>query len=86
MLIDVAFQARNPDVYKGLFGGKNCRDSPVQPQRQCTCTLGSCRAADSYAEDVKEILEYSIPKHGVAAFIAESIQVSNGFRKIKKKM
>jgi 4-aminobutyrate aminotransferase-like enzyme len=27
--------AMNPDPYKGIFGGKNCRDSPVQTQRNC---------------------------------------------------
>jgi len=25
----------NPDPYKGIFGGKNCRDSPVQVLRNC---------------------------------------------------
>ena len=29
----------NPDPYKGLFGGKNCRDSPVQTQRDCEFAL-----------------------------------------------
>ena len=34
----------NPDPYKGLFGGKNCRDSPIQVLRDCDCGAGQCNA------------------------------------------
>lgn len=69
-------QAKNPDVYKGLYGGQYCRDSPIQTQRKCDCSKDHCCAADFYADDVREIIEYSTPKKGIAGFIAESIQVN----------
>jgi hypothetical protein len=31
--------AMNPDPYKGIFGGKKCRDSPIQTQRDCEFVL-----------------------------------------------
>lgn len=30
----------NPDPYKGIFGGRACRDSPAQAQRDCDCAPG----------------------------------------------
>ncbi|KAK6632619.1 hypothetical protein RUM43_013387 [Polyplax serrata] len=69
---------KNPDVYKGRFGGGNCRDSPVQTQRTCTCEPDHCEASLLYVQEVKECLDYSVPKRGVAAFMAESIQGVGG--------
>ena len=66
----------NPDPYKGLFGGSQCRDSPVQTQRTCKCQEGSCQASQAYLGQLDEHFQYSLPKGGkVAGFFAESIQV-----------
>lgn len=68
----------NPDVYKGIWGGKNCRDSVVQTTRQCNCS-GECDAKNKYIDQLKEHFEYTIPKSkGLAAFFAESIQGVGG--------
>lgn len=64
-----------PDVFKGIWGGKKCRDSPVQTQRSCECDAGSCRAADKYYEQLEDMFAYSLPCGKVAGFFAESIQV-----------
>lgn len=29
-----------PDVFRGPWGGSNCRDSPVQTVRKCSCSEG----------------------------------------------
>lgn len=71
-------QITNPDVYLGAWGGSNCRDSPVQAgNRKCNCAKGQCMAEDSYVKDFKDLYKSVIPNDGkIAAFIAESIQVS----------
>jgi len=69
--------AMNPDVYAGLWGGSNCRDSPVQTNRACDCT-GQCLAAEKYYQQLEEVFKYSLPRGRVAAFIAESIQGVGG--------
>lgn len=68
----------NPDVYRGSWGGSKCRDSPVPPgRRKCQCTGENCAASDKYLEQLENVFKFSLPKTGqVAAFIAESIQVS----------
>ncbi|CAD5117899.1 DgyrCDS6644 [Dimorphilus gyrociliatus] len=71
-------QAVNPDVYKGPWGGSNCRDSPVQTDRQCDCSSGSCEAGDNYVEQLEDLIRHSCPKEGIAAFFAESIQGVGG--------
>lgn len=69
----------NPDPYKGVFGGKACRDSPSQSDRACDCQPGSCQACDAYLGQLDEVLEHSIPKgKSLAAFFAESIQGVGG--------
>lgn len=65
-----------PDVFKGIWGGKKCRDSPVQTQRSCECNPSRCQAADKYYKQLEDIFSYSIPHGKVAGFFAESIQVS----------
>ena len=65
----------NPDVYRGPWGGANCRDSPVQTDRACSCGAGPCQAADQYLEQLKDVLRHGFAKGGVAGFFAESIQV-----------
>jgi alanine-glyoxylate transaminase/(R)-3-amino-2-methylpropionate-pyruvate transaminase len=65
----------NPDVFRGPWGGKHCRDSPIQAQRNCSCNPNECEACDRYVEQVQDVLLHCVPKGGkVAAFIAESIQ------------
>ena len=65
----------NPDPYRGLFGGKYCRDSPVQALRDCDCEPNECKACDQYVNQLNDVLVHSTPKGGkIAAFFAESIQ------------
>jgi len=71
-------QTMNPDVYRGPWGGAQCRDSPVQTDRKCNCSPGTCQAGDLYFDQVKDTLLYSTPKKGLAAFFAESIQGVGG--------
>ena len=33
-------QTMNPDVYRGPWGGANCRESIAQPLRSCDCVPG----------------------------------------------
>lgn len=67
----------NPDVYRGLWGGSHCRDSPVLRRAiTCECIGNKCVAADKYFHQMENTIKYSLPKSGkIAAFIAESIQV-----------
>lgn len=65
----------NPDVYKGLWGGKHCRDSVVQTTRDCNCSSHDCQAARNYYRELEEVFMYSIPRGHVAGLIVESIQV-----------
>ena len=39
-------------------------------------TTGECEASKMYASDLKDVLAHCAPKAGVAAFIAEYIQVN----------
>lgn len=68
----------NPDVYSGAWGGSHCRDSPVPCRgRNCDCEGETCVASEKYFEEFKKTFKYSLPGTGaIAAFIAESIQVS----------
>lgn len=67
----------NPDVYKGPWGGPQCRDSPISPKgRTCECIGGKCIASERYLGDLEDTIKFSLPNSGkLAAFIAESIQV-----------
>ncbi|XP_023684413.1 alanine--glyoxylate aminotransferase 2, mitochondrial [Paramormyrops kingsleyae] len=66
-----------PDVFKGPWGGKNCRDSPVQTVRDCNCAPGCCHANDMYIEELKEVLSSSVPCR-IAAFFGEPLQGVGG--------
>ncbi|XP_053304107.1 alanine--glyoxylate aminotransferase 2, mitochondrial [Spea bombifrons] len=66
-----------PDVFRGIWGGSHCKDSPVQTIRKCSCSPGFCEAKDKYINQLKETLSTSTPKK-VAAFIAEPIQGVGG--------
>lgn len=70
--------AMNPDVYRGIWGGSNCRDSPVQTDRQCDCGDGKCKASENYYNQLEEIFLYSLPRGKVAGLFAESIQGVGG--------
>ena len=66
---------RNPDPYKGPWGGKACRDSPVQADRSCDCQPGECQACTEYVKEIKDALTFCSPKDKMGGFFAESIQV-----------
>ncbi|KAM8960888.1 alanine--glyoxylate aminotransferase 2, mitochondrial [Pelodytes ibericus] len=66
-----------PDVFRGIWGGSHCRDSPVQTIRECSCSSGCCEAKDKYIIQLKETLNTCTAKK-VAAFIAEPIQGVGG--------
>ncbi|XP_054842537.1 alanine--glyoxylate aminotransferase 2, mitochondrial isoform X2 [Eublepharis macularius] len=66
-----------PDVFNGPWGGSQCRDSPVQTIRKCSCSPGSCDAKERYIEQLKDTLATCVPKK-IAGFIAEPIQGVNG--------
>ncbi|XP_075040502.1 alanine--glyoxylate aminotransferase 2, mitochondrial isoform X2 [Mixophyes fleayi] len=66
-----------PDVFRGIWGGSHCRDSPVQTTRTCSCSPGSCDAKDRYIEQFKETLDTSAAKK-LAGFIAEPIMGVGG--------
>lgn len=68
----------NPDPFAGIWGGKHCRDSPVQTIRECDCTPGSCSAGQNYFKQLQETLKFSMPAKRVAAMFAESIQGVGG--------
>lgn len=68
----------NPDPYQGIWGGQNCRDSPVQTTRSCNCKPNSCEASGKYVEQLDEVFKYSLPKGKCAAMFAEAIQGVGG--------
>lgn len=70
--------AMNPDPYTGIWGGKNCRDSPIQTTRNCECSADQCLASDNYYDELVQIFKYSLPRGKVAAMFAESIQGVGG--------
>jgi len=70
--------AMNPDVYRGPWGGKHCRDSPAQTDRSCDCAAGECMARDMYVDQLEDVIRHSMPKGRVGAFIAEAIQGVGG--------
>ena len=71
------FASAKPDVYRGHMGGKYCRDSPIQRNRECDCDPGHCKAADYYIEQLQEILDYQVPSK-IARIFAEPIQGVGG--------
>jgi len=67
----------NPDVYRGPYGGANCRDSPVQTNRACECPAGQCKARTIYSGQVDDLLAHSCPKK-IAGIFIEPIQGAGG--------
>ncbi|KAK9752994.1 Aminotransferase class-III [Popillia japonica] len=74
----------NPDVYRGIWGGANCRDSTVQTTRTCNCSSNFCEASDKYFDQVAIQFDHNIPKGHVAGFFAESIQGLGGIIQFPK--
>ncbi|XP_053557175.1 alanine--glyoxylate aminotransferase 2, mitochondrial [Bombina bombina] len=72
-----SYSTMNPDVFRGIWGGSHCRDSPVQTIRKCSCSPGCCEAKDRYIDQLKDTLNTCAAKN-VAAFIAEPIQGVGG--------
>ncbi|XP_049860541.1 alanine--glyoxylate aminotransferase 2, mitochondrial-like isoform X2 [Schistocerca gregaria] len=72
------YHTMNPDVFRGVWGGKYCRDSPVQTVRKCNCSPSCCEASSRYIDQLEEILQTSVHKKRVAGFFAESIQGVGG--------
>ncbi|KAA0719835.1 Alanine--glyoxylate aminotransferase 2, mitochondrial [Triplophysa tibetana] len=66
-----------PDVFRGLWGGSQCRDSPVQSIRECSCSPGQCQANDKYIDQLKEMFDTTVPRR-IAAFFGEPIQGVGG--------
>ncbi|CAJ0585239.1 unnamed protein product, partial [Mesorhabditis spiculigera] len=78
-------KAMNADPYAGPWGGKNCRDSPCQPRRDCDCGSGPCKASDKYFDQFAETLKFDFPAaSGPAAFLVESIQGVGGTTQFPK--
>jgi len=67
----------NPDPYRGIWGGSNCRDSVVQTDRKCDCAVGECMAGDKYIGQFEEQLKHTSGKK-IAGFWAEGIQGVGG--------
>uniref|UniRef100_A0A5F8GVL2 Alanine--glyoxylate aminotransferase 2, mitochondrial n=1 Tax=Monodelphis domestica TaxID=13616 RepID=A0A5F8GVL2_MONDO len=66
-----------PDVFRGPWGGSQCRDSLVQTIRKCSCAPGCCEANSQYIEQFKNTLHTVVAKE-IAGFFAEPIQGVNG--------
>lgn len=72
--------AKNPDPYNGIWGGVNCRHSPVQTSRNCNCepNVSECDAGDKYYQELESLFKYSLPIGKCAGMFAESIQGVGG--------
>lgn len=70
--------AMNPNIYQGIWGGKYCREGPIQINRQCSCSLTECEAKTKYLEQLHELYIHDIPQGHAAAFFAESMQGAGG--------
>ncbi|KAL3275101.1 hypothetical protein HHI36_019872 [Cryptolaemus montrouzieri] len=68
----------NPDIFRGIWGGSHCRDSPVQTSRQCSCSSSECQACDKYIDVLKNEFRSTISRGKLAGFFAESIQGIGG--------
>ncbi|PIO62304.1 aminotransferase, class III, partial [Teladorsagia circumcincta] len=78
-------KAMTADPYSGPWGGKKCRDSPIQTKRDCSCKDGECKATDNYMRQFEETLRHDFPAAtGPAAVLAESIQGVGGTMQFTK--
>lgn len=53
-------KAMTADPYNGPWGGKNCRDSPIQTKRECSCKAGECQATDKWVVLMKPSKEENL--------------------------
>ena len=53
----------------------------AQTTRQCSCAPGECDANRRYLRQLADVIRFSTPKQGLAAFFAESIQVGESQRR-----
>ncbi|XP_067938457.1 alanine--glyoxylate aminotransferase 2, mitochondrial-like [Watersipora subatra] len=75
---------RNADPYGGIWGGKACRDSLIQPDRDCSCQPGKCEASERYLEEVNDVLTFCSPENKMGLFAHESIQGNAGVMQFPK--
>ncbi|KAK9891915.1 hypothetical protein WA026_017399 [Henosepilachna vigintioctopunctata] len=68
----------NPDVFRGIWGGSNCRDSLAQTSRHCSCREKECEACDNYIRMLKSEFQSTVGPGKLAGFFAESIQGVGG--------
>ncbi|XP_019849338.1 PREDICTED: alanine--glyoxylate aminotransferase 2, mitochondrial-like [Amphimedon queenslandica] len=73
----------NPDVYRGPWGGANCRSSVAQTQRSCSCAEGQCQATSLYLDQLDDLLRHCTPGK-IAGFFAETIQGVGGAVQLPK--
>jgi len=73
----------NADVFRGPYGGANCKDSPVQTIRSCDCSAGQCEASDKYVHQVDDLLKHSCPK-SIAGIFIEPLQGAGGINQYPK--
>ncbi|KAK6010588.1 hypothetical protein OSTOST_24379, partial [Ostertagia ostertagi] len=79
-------KAMAADPYSGPWGGKKCRDSPIQTKRDCSCKDGECKATDKcYCANLMRTQRLRLPAAtGPAAVLAESIQGVGGTMQFTK--
>ena len=51
----------------------------IQTIRDCNCAEGQCEAGDKYAEQLEDVIRFSMPKGKIGAFFAEAIQVNHAY-------
>ena len=51
----------------------------IQTIRDCNCAEGQCEAGDKYAEQLEDVIRFSMPKGKIGAFFAEAIQVNDAY-------
>ncbi|KAK7896541.1 hypothetical protein WMY93_021866 [Mugilogobius chulae] len=65
-----------PDVFRGIWGGSHCRDSPVQTIRECSCHKGVGGAVQYPRNYLKEAYKLVRERGGVC--IADEVQTGFG--------
>lgn len=68
----------NPDPFVGPWGGKHCRDSIAQTDRNCECQPNECEAGLRYYKQLEDLFKYSVPKQQCAGMFVESMQGIGG--------
>ncbi|XP_016148353.1 alanine--glyoxylate aminotransferase 2, mitochondrial [Sinocyclocheilus grahami] len=77
--LKVLYDTMCPDVFRGLWGGSHCRDSPVQTIRECSCSPGTngvggaVQFPKNYLKDTYQLVR---EKGGIC--IADEVQTGFG--------